>query len=147
MAKPRNSKRLKVTLDGQSYVVEIREIGATELQVTVNGQVHHLTVDDVLDRSAVAKPVYPTTRNAPVAPTPAPSQSFAMEILSAPMPGDITEILVSVGDRVEAGQGVCVLEAMKMKNILRASRNARVAEILVSVGQTVDYGARLVRFD
>ena len=146
MAKSQNSRRLKVTLDGVTYDVEIREQGATELQVTVNGQVHHLTVDDVIDRIPAGRGARtPTISPAPQSGTVVPP--VATDKLTAPMPGDISEVLVAVGDRVEAGQGLIVLEAMKMKNILRASRGGRVAEIAVTIGQTVDYGEFLLRFE
>ena len=63
--------------------------------------------------------------------------------LMAPMPGKIVRVLVALGDVVEAGQGLVVVEAMKMENELRAAKAGRVASIAVAEGQSVDAGAVL----
>ncbi|MFW6039797.1 MAG: acetyl-CoA carboxylase biotin carboxyl carrier protein subunit [Gemmatimonadota bacterium] len=67
--------------------------------------------------------------------------------LRAPMPGLVVRIAVSPGDSVEAGDGVLVMEAMKMENELRAERGGVVAEVHVAEGATVDRDARLVTFE
>jgi len=64
--------------------------------------------------------------------------------LSAPMPGKVVRVLVGAGDRVTARQPVVVVEAMKMENELRASRDGTVAEIHVREGMSVDAGALLL---
>jgi biotin carboxyl carrier protein len=56
------------------------------------------------------------------------------------MPGSILAVSVGIGDRVTAGQQLCVLEAMKMRNAIRAARGGVVAEVAVAPGQTVAYG-------
>ena len=62
----------------------------------------------------------------------------------APMPGLIVRINVSVGDRVEAGQGIVVMEAMKMENELRATAPGTVQSIEVAPGTAVEKGTLLV---
>jgi biotin carboxyl carrier protein len=62
----------------------------------------------------------------------------------APMPGVVVDIPVSVGDAVESGQPVIIVEAMKMQNELATEADGIVAEIRVAVGDTVDGGAVLV---
>jgi biotin carboxyl carrier protein len=64
--------------------------------------------------------------------------------LVAPMPGKVVRVLVKAGDRVAGRQPVVVVEAMKMENELRASREGTVAEIHVSEGMSVDAGTLLV---
>jgi biotin carboxyl carrier protein len=64
--------------------------------------------------------------------------------LVAPMPGKVVRVLVKAGDLVAARQPVVVVEAMKMENELRASREGTVAEIHASEGMSVDAGALLV---
>lgn len=64
--------------------------------------------------------------------------------VTAPMPGKITRILVQPGDEVAAGQGVVVVEAMKMENELGAPLAGRVADVPVAEGDPVDSGAVLV---
>jgi len=62
----------------------------------------------------------------------------------APMPGLIVRVNVSVGDRVEAGQGIVVMEAMKMENELRATAAGTVRNIEVASGTVVEKGTLLV---
>jgi biotin carboxyl carrier protein len=62
----------------------------------------------------------------------------------APMPGKIVRVLVKAGDRVSLRQPVVVVEAMKMENELRASREGTIAEIHVRQGMSVDAGALLL---
>ena len=62
----------------------------------------------------------------------------------APMPGMIVRVNVSVGDRVEAGQGIVVMEAMKMENELRATAAGTVNSVNVTSGTAVEKGALLV---
>jgi biotin carboxyl carrier protein len=64
--------------------------------------------------------------------------------VKAPMPGRVMRVLVSVGDRVTARQGVVVVEAMKMENELRSPRDGTVKEIGVVAGAAVETGAVLV---
>jgi acetyl-CoA/propionyl-CoA carboxylase biotin carboxyl carrier protein len=60
--------------------------------------------------------------------------------ISAPMQGTIVKVLVAEGDEVEAGEGVLVLEAMKMENHINAERAGTVSEIRVKAGDTVGTG-------
>ena len=62
----------------------------------------------------------------------------------APMPGMIVRVSVKVGDTVEAGQGVVVMEAMKMENELRATAPGTVKSVEVTAGTAVEKGALLV---
>ena len=78
----------------------------------------------------------PTTRRAP---------GLAGEC-RAPLPGAVTKVLVSVGDTVAEGDGLVVLEAMKMEHTLRADGAGRSARSTVAPGQQVDVGDLLVRW-
>jgi len=64
--------------------------------------------------------------------------------IAAPMPGQVIELRVGVGDRVPAGAVVAILEAMKMENHLRAAEAGTVTEVLVAVGQQVEKDALLL---
>ena len=64
--------------------------------------------------------------------------------LRAPMPGLVVRVTVAVGERVSAGQGLVVVEAMKMENELRATMAGLVTAVLAVPGQAVDKGALLV---
>jgi biotin carboxyl carrier protein len=67
--------------------------------------------------------------------------------LTAPMPGRVVSILVAVGDTVEAGAGVVVVEAMKMQNELKASRAGTVRSIHAKEGSTVGAGEVLATIE
>lgn len=67
--------------------------------------------------------------------------------IKAPMPGLIVRINVKPGDAVEAGQGVVVMEAMKMENELRATAAGTVRSVEVVAGQAVEKGALLVALE
>lgn len=58
----------------------------------------------------------------------------------APMPGKIVRVLVSAGDAVKAGQGIVVVEAMKMQNEIRATKSGVVERLTVTEGQAVNAG-------
>ena len=64
--------------------------------------------------------------------------------LVAPMPGLVVRVLVEPGDEVRPGQGLVVMEAMKMENELRAASGGRVARVLATPGTAVEKGALLV---
>ncbi len=70
--------------------------------------------------------------------------NFAAPEVVAPMPGKILQVLVNTGDRVEAGDGLVILEAMKMETRLNAESAGTVAEVRISAGDTVDGGQVLV---
>jgi pyruvate carboxylase subunit B len=67
--------------------------------------------------------------------------------LVAPMPGLVVRVSVAEGDVVAAGQGLVVMEAMKMENELRAPAAGRVARVLVAPGTAVEKGAVLVELE
>jgi biotin carboxyl carrier protein len=58
----------------------------------------------------------------------------------APMPGKVVRVLAKAGDKIEAGQGILVVEAMKMQNEVRAPKSGQVERILVAEGQSVNVG-------
>jgi len=65
----------------------------------------------------------------------------------APMPGLVVRVNVSPGDAVEAGQGVVVMEAMKMENELRATSSGKVKSVEVTAGTAVEKGTLLVALE
>jgi biotin carboxyl carrier protein len=64
--------------------------------------------------------------------------------VSVPMPGKVTAVLVAEGDKVEKGQGLVIVEAMKMENEVRSPIAGEVKEINVKQGDTVEGGAALL---
>jgi biotin carboxyl carrier protein len=72
------------------------------------------------------------------------TRGFGRQNVTAPMPGKVIRVLAHKGEGVEAGQGLVVVEAMKMQNELKASRAGRVLEVRVQAGDTVGAGDTLV---
>jgi len=73
------------------------------------------------------------------------SGSEGPQDVSAPMPGKVVKLLVGEGDEIQEGQGLLVIEAMKMQNELRSPRAGRVERIYAAEGAGVESGAPLVR--
>jgi biotin carboxyl carrier protein len=117
-------------LDGVSYVVDLGEAGEDTL-VAVDGETFRVQLGD---------PGAGRRRG----PAGAVAGSGAGQRLVAPMPGKVVKVLVQVGQPVERGAGLVVLEAMKMENEFRATGSGTVREIHVEPGQAVDAGALLV---
>jgi len=77
----------------------------------------------------------------------ATAQSAGPLPVTAPMPGLIVRVAVAVGDRVRSGQGVVVMEAMKMENELRAPADGVVRAVRAEAGTAVEKGTVLVEFE
>jgi biotin carboxyl carrier protein len=71
----------------------------------------------------------------------------AVRPLKLTMPGKVLSIKVKEGDEVEAGQGLLVVEAMKMENLLLAAAKAKIAKIHVQTGDRLESGATLITFE
>jgi biotin carboxyl carrier protein len=65
------------------------------------------------------------------------------KVIKAPMPGRVVRVLARVGDSVEAGATLCVIEAMKMENEVKVKAACKVLEVRVTEGATVEAGAKL----
>jgi len=63
------------------------------------------------------------------------------------MPGKITSVAVKTGDAVVVGQEICVIEAMKMQNILKSPSDCKVKKVACKVGETVGVDEILVEFE
>ena len=89
---------------------------------------------------------HPSPESAPVPAQVEASTETADPLVRAPMPGVITAIAVKPGQQVVRGAELCVLEAMKMKNNIRASRSGTISAVHVSLGQQVQYRDILIEF-
>jgi biotin carboxyl carrier protein len=77
----------------------------------------------------------------------APDPFLGIHAIKAPMPGRIVRVLVAVGDRVAARQGLVIVEAMKMENELRSTKDGVVREVNVRQGAAIEAGAVLVTIE
>ena len=103
-----------------------------------------VAIGGTVSSAPVAAPVAAPAPAAAPAPVAAPAAPVAGETVSAPMPGNILNVAVTVGQSVKAGDVLLILEAMKMENEIKAPKNGTVAQILVSKGSSVDTGAPMV---
>lgn len=112
-----------------------------KFHVNVNGTPYEVEVEEI---AAGATPAAPVQAAAPApAPAAAPVAAGATSV-TAPMPGNILDIKVKVGDMVEANTVVIMLEAMKMENEIFAGAAGKVTAINVTKGSTVNSGDVLV---
>ena len=120
-----------------------------EYTITVNGVAYDVTVDEKGNGGAsVAPSAAPVVKAAAPAPAAAPAKAAQGNIsVTAPMPGKVLAVKVNVGDSVQSGAPVLVLEAMKMENDIVAPKDGKVVAINVKVGDSVESGAVLVSLE
>jgi propionyl-CoA carboxylase alpha chain len=124
---------LSVSIDGRSRTVQVRREGRGFV-LTTRGASHKVQ----------ALPPHVAELSKHMIEKPAPDLS---RLLLAPMPGLLTRLDVAVGDKVEPGQPVAVMEAMKMENILRAPKAATVKATPVKAGESVAVDQVIVEFE
>ncbi len=131
-------KQYKYTINGNKYEVAIGDIVGNVATLTVNGEEFKVEMEQEPEPEKKKPVVRPATAAAaPAAEGQETAVANKANALKAPLPGVITDILVEVGQEVEAGQNVIVLEAMKMANNLQAEKSGKVTAICVQVGQSV----------
>ena len=123
--------KYKVTLNGRTYEVEVEAGKAMLLS----------EYEAIAPAPAAAAPVAAAPAAAPAA---AGVAVTGGNNVTAPMPGNILKVNVSVGQTVKEGDVLVVLEAMKMENEIFAPKAGTVAQVLVQKGSTVDTDATLV---
>ncbi len=126
-------RKFKINVNGNSYEVEVEEIGAGQSVVT---SVATPAVATVAAQAAPAPQAKPAA-----APAAAPAGAT---VINAPMPGTILDVKVSVGDSVGKGDVLCILEAMKMENEIMAPSAGKVVAIGTAKGSSVSTGDLLI---
>ena len=139
-------KEFKFNISGKEHSAHVVEHEDT-LEVTVDGKIYTVTLPERKPaEKPVVKPAVATV--APVAAAPAASKPAAApaggNVVTAPLNGKITQVLVKAGDQVAAGDTVVMLEAMKMENSITVEAAGTVKAVLVNVGDQVDGGQALV---
>lgn len=143
-------KEYKYKINGNKFNVEIGDIEGDSATVMVNGTAYKVELDESQRAKAVTLPQPKKAAKAPstesgekVIAKPAAAASKATAVKS-PLPGTIMSINVNVGDTVNSGDTVAVLEAMKMENDVHAEVSGVVKKILVGVGDSVLEGNDLM---
>lgn len=122
-----------LVIAGRQFEVAVRSVGTGQYQISHQGSIDEVEVQDPLTYLAAQG----TARR----------RGSGAQRVTAYMPGRVVEVLVEEGDKVVAGQGLVVLEAMKMENEIQAEHDALVARVLVSAGQAVEGGDPLFELE
>lgn len=147
-------RRYTVVVDGTPFSIDVEETASDRFEVTVDGQTFEASLEAAEDLPGAAiSPELPMpvdhlrTALPPRIPagTPGIASGSRSEVLAAPMPGVVLEVLVGPGASLTRGDPVLVLEAMKMRNTIRAPHPAVVVSVEVEAGQPVGAGDPLVR--
>lgn len=147
-------KQYKYTINGADYDVTIDSLNGNKAKVTVNGMTFDVEMQgtlnendlpDALAADATAAPAAPKAAApaAPKAAAPAGAPGKGTPV-KAPLPGVVTAISASVGQKVKKGDTVVVLEAMKMENNIAAECDGTVTSVCVAQGDSVMEGTVLV---
>jgi biotin carboxyl carrier protein len=141
-------KKFRMSVNGDWYEIEIKSLDQSPISVLVDGELYRVE----LEPDEVPEANVPEVREEPEVSAPKPTLEVSRPALRqaqgaaaegeviAPMPGKILAINVRVGDRVQHGEVLCTLEAMKMENEIMASASGVVKEVKVTEGQDVLYG-------
>ncbi len=142
-----------VSIQGKTYQVEVTDPAARPLRVIVDGEAFTVAIDGGALGIQPTRPL-PLRTPEPSAPPPVdtprppgPPRKKGQAEVRAPMPGTILSVNVIAGQPVQAADTLCLLEAMKMKNPIRATGAGTVGEIAVRAGQSVTYNQLLMRID
>ncbi len=130
-------KKYKFTINGNDYEVHIRDIEDNIAEVDVNG-----THYEVVVRNEIKTTKTPRLVRKPVEKLPGEGQikkkaTTGKHEVTAPLPGTILKLNVSVGDVVAEGQILLVMEAMKMENNVQTTRGGEIVSIKVKAGDAV----------
>ncbi len=136
-------KEYKYKINGTKFTVKVGELVDNNVQVEVNGTPYTVELDkEPARKTSVSQPVKspkpaPRTESGEKIIATPTSASLSAHVVKAPLPGTIMSYSVKVGDMVNAGDTVCVLEAMKMENDIHSPSSGKVVRIIANVGDAV----------
>lgn len=135
-----SAQKVWVTVNGERFLVEVEDLNQRPVVAFVEGSRFEIDLTPGVNVDEDSKDFNH--------PEPAVHSIPAGTIcdVTAPMPGDIVQILVHPGQIVHTGDPLCVLDAMKMKNTIHAPQGGTIHEVCIQEGQSVEYGVVLFRF-
>jgi biotin carboxyl carrier protein len=137
--------KMKVKINNQTFEVTLDDLNARPIVATVDGQTFEVYPEGT--PAAVQAPApatsAPVAAPVPVAKAPAGGSDKGQAVV-APIPGVIVAVAVKEGETVTRGQELCVLEAMKMKNSIRATHDGTISAVKVAVGDHVQHNQVLI---
>jgi biotin carboxyl carrier protein len=136
----------KISLDGQPVDASVVEVAPNTFSILLNGDSYQIRVAPRADgtftlhtgfaeyHAEVTDPrVWRGRKHGAL-------EAEGRQQIAAPMPGKVVRVLVSAGDAIEAGQGLLVVEAMKMQNEIRSPKSGKVEKLFAKEGQAVVAG-------
>jgi glutaconyl-CoA/methylmalonyl-CoA decarboxylase subunit gamma len=123
--------KFSVKVNNQTFQVEIENINSRPVIAKVDGESFEVNI--LADEAAPAI-------NTAQAASKATTQSAGANSITAPIPGVIISIKANVGDKVNPGDELCVLEAMKMNNAIRTTKAGTITAVLIAQGDHVQHG-------
>jgi glutaconyl-CoA/methylmalonyl-CoA decarboxylase subunit gamma len=127
--------KITVKADNQTYTVEVGDIHDRPVIAVIEGEVFEVWPEE----AGISRPST-HSHAAPMA------GSDTAQAVRAPIPGVIISVAVKAGDTVQHGQALCVLDAMKMKNVIRAGRAGTIGVVHVAAQQHVKHHDVLLEY-
>ncbi len=142
----RDGDRWRISLDGEAVEADVAEIAPNTLSILLRGESHEIRVAGA-PGGALSIQTGLREFTAEVSDLrswrgrrPSHEEVEGRQQIAAPMAGKVVRLLVKLGDQVEAGQGLLVVEAMKMQNEIRSTKSGSVERLLAKEGQPVNAG-------
>lgn len=145
-----SAETFAISFGGSRFEADLRRVGTASVSIIVNNRSFDFDVaregEDVVVASyagATRLTLIDAARHS-MRSRKAPREVSGRVEIKAAMPGRVVNLLVAAGDEVKVGQGVIIVEAMKMENELKSPKAGKVTEVKVAAGQTVEKGALLL---
>ena len=143
----RAGERWSFRIDGEPVEADVAELSPAVYSILLGGRSFQVRVERVAGELAIeigsrrvaAEVIDPRRRRGERGEL----ECEGKQQIRAPMPGKVVRVLIGQGQKVEAGQGVLVLEAMKMQNEVRSPKSGTLERLLVTEGQAVNAGDAL----
>ena len=143
-------KEYKYKINGNLYKVVINNIEDDIASIEVNGTPYEVELETkkqiAIPPVQRAEPAPKTKEGQPVVSKPEPKTKVKSGV-KAPLPGTILDIKVKIGDTVQKGDTIVILEAMKMENNITADKDGKIVDILVQRNEAVLEGTDLVMIE
>jgi len=126
----------QIILDNnKSKLVSVKEVNHEQkkYQIQIDGRAYQVQISDAVDQQILKMNLKSKKSN-------------QLKELRAPMPGLVRQVNVQVGDQVDSGDSLFILEAMKMENVLKSPVNGIVSDLFVKPGESVEKNQILLSF-
>lgn len=145
--------KVTVKIEGRAFEVEVGALDSNPVRAVVDGETFEVWLPQNPSNTPVVLPPKAGSELPAQAPSAAPIRETQKETgvisaktVTAPLPGVIVGVSVQPGMMVKAGEVLCTIEAMKMKNAVRAKRAGQISAVFISEGQHVKHRQPLMEF-